>query len=134
VLQREEEQLLAEEAPVGLVALATVRGELCKALTDSQLQLLGDWLGESPGGVPLVEMYMKQELSAAATPNRWRRRRRSRSRRLVCSTRLYFGSSSGHGRRGEQQPRRWCRCLFDWQSQLRRRRRSPWRYCGWRGR
>ena len=68
MLQREEEQLLAEEAPVGLVALATVRGELCKALTDSQLQLLGDWLGESPGGVPLVEMYMKQELSATASP------------------------------------------------------------------
>ena len=57
-LQNEEATLLADEEPASAAALETVRQELRKALTQDQMQLLGSWLCESPGGAPVVETYL----------------------------------------------------------------------------
>ena len=67
-LQREEDQLLAEEVPASITALATVRAELRRALTESQLQLLSTWLGDSPGGAPIVSMYLQPGEGSASAP------------------------------------------------------------------
>ena len=67
-LQREEDQLLAEEAPASIAALAAVRTELRRALTESQLQLLSTWLGDSPGGAPIVSMYLQPGEGSALSP------------------------------------------------------------------
>jgi hypothetical protein len=66
-LQREEETLLADEGPAGVVALDSVRQELRSALSSEQLEQLSGWLGETAGGTPLVQMYLDSAKSGEGT-------------------------------------------------------------------